>query len=350
MSEGGLCASLLQPIGGITTQGAQIDAAETNRLGFDTAYHGSCADDQQRGRAVACPLPGFQRGKLPGMPTVASPFGKGAYVSRIVWIAGAALLLAAVTIPSVLFATQGQTETEARINAYKHEDGRIEFGMQLREGDGWGERILPRGRYLPLSAPTGRWLNSTSVIIDSSPMFDLVRSDGGRHNEYVTYYAGPFNDNYEFRTYVRVESSQLVGEGLDTGQLTIFCGENIGFYAPLELKGSAGILLRVANAKHPTLNQNVLFRALEVNDRGVPLRTLVWDHSYLAIEQEMWSLLRDYHTLQVFVYGSFEFNYDEVAEEYRVPRGAESEFSAGFDISDMFDTPVQANIDNMCGG
>ena len=55
--------------------------------------------------------------------------------------------------------------SEVRITAQKHEDGRIEFAVQQREGDEWGNRIRPSGRFLPPNPPEGRWLNSTPVTI-----------------------------------------------------------------------------------------------------------------------------------------------------------------------------------------
>ena len=76
-----------------------------------------------------------------------------------------AVLVAAIAVPSVLLATQGQQTTEARVAAYKHEDGRIEFAIQVREGSGWGERILPTGRFLSPTVSTGRWIPSTAVAL-----------------------------------------------------------------------------------------------------------------------------------------------------------------------------------------
>ena len=58
--------------------------------------------------------------------------------------------------------------TEIRITAMRHDDGRIEFAVQEREGEGWGERILPRARFFPASGREGRWLNSTPIIVSLS--------------------------------------------------------------------------------------------------------------------------------------------------------------------------------------
>ena len=91
------------------------------------------------------------------------------------------LLLTGIAVPSLLFATQGQQETEARINARKLEDGRVEFSMQVREGNSWSERILPRGRYFPADAEAGRWLNSTPVAIELGGYAQLPITTAGMY-------------------------------------------------------------------------------------------------------------------------------------------------------------------------
>ena len=53
---------------------------------------------------------------------------------------------------------------EIRITARRLADGRIEFGVQQRDGDGWSERILPRSRYFPTSSE-GRWLSSSPIEV-----------------------------------------------------------------------------------------------------------------------------------------------------------------------------------------
>lgn len=56
--------------------------------------------------------------------------------------------------------------TEIRITAMRHEsDGRIEFAVQERDGDGWGERVLPHARFFPASGREGRWLNSSPITV-----------------------------------------------------------------------------------------------------------------------------------------------------------------------------------------
>lgn len=79
----------------------------------------------------------------------------------------ALLLVAAIAIPSVLYATQGQRESvETRVAAFKHDNGNVEFAIQVHDGSGWSERILPETRRLTNSSPSGRWLVSSAVTVD----------------------------------------------------------------------------------------------------------------------------------------------------------------------------------------
>ena len=53
------------------------------------------------------------------------------------------------------------------VTAQRLEDGRIEMAVQRRsQGAGCGERLLPRRRFLPADAETGRWLVTAPLRID----------------------------------------------------------------------------------------------------------------------------------------------------------------------------------------
>lgn len=87
-----------------------------------------------------------------------------------------AVFVVLVAVPSMLYATQGGSNTlETRIAAFKHENGDVEFALQTKDGGDWGERILPSGRTLRASAPTGKWITSTSVQLEL-PEDDAHRS------------------------------------------------------------------------------------------------------------------------------------------------------------------------------
>lgn len=68
-----------------------------------------------------------------------------------------------VLVTGVGFAQDGGTEV--RITAMRHDDGRIEFALQERAGEGWSDRLLPRARFFPASGREGRWLVSTPLTV-----------------------------------------------------------------------------------------------------------------------------------------------------------------------------------------
>ena len=71
-------------------------------------------------------------------------------------------------------------ETEVRVVARPHEDGRVEFAVQQRVGGEWGERIAPPSRYLTprlIEERVGRWLNSSPITLTVAT--DSSTIDGG---------------------------------------------------------------------------------------------------------------------------------------------------------------------------
>lgn len=57
-------------------------------------------------------------------------------------------------------------DVEVRIVAQRHDDDRVEFGLQLRlPGEPWSERVLPELRFFPPAAEIGRWLVSSSLVL-----------------------------------------------------------------------------------------------------------------------------------------------------------------------------------------
>lgn len=76
-----------------------------------------------------------------------------------------ALALLAVIAGSAAWAATHSVETDVRIAVQRLNDGRVEFALQQRIGGEWSDRIQPSGRYLPVNAPTNRWLRSTPVTL-----------------------------------------------------------------------------------------------------------------------------------------------------------------------------------------
>ena len=65
------------------------------------------------------------------------------------------------SVPQSAEAESAGTRVEVRIAAQRLVDGRTEFALEVWDGDRWGERLLPRGRFFPQSTTVDRWLIST---------------------------------------------------------------------------------------------------------------------------------------------------------------------------------------------
>ena len=61
---------------------------------------------------------------------------------------------------------QSSVSAEVRISARQLDNGRTEFALQQRDGDGWGERVLARQRYFPAAVGHSRWLNSSPYPVN----------------------------------------------------------------------------------------------------------------------------------------------------------------------------------------
>ncbi|MCY3569332.1 MAG: hypothetical protein OXH38_11935, partial [Chloroflexi bacterium] len=94
-------------------------------------------------------------------------------------LAGAALV-GALAAGLVYGASSG--ESEARVVALKHEDGRVEVGLQQRDiGGAWGDTQRPDARFLAPNADVGRLYHSSPVALaaaaDESITTSLRRAD-----------------------------------------------------------------------------------------------------------------------------------------------------------------------------
>ena len=63
-------------------------------------------------------------------------------------------------------ALAAQGESEVRVAAIRHDDGRVEVAVQQYGTDGWGERQLPEYRILPADS-SGEWLASSAVAVEA---------------------------------------------------------------------------------------------------------------------------------------------------------------------------------------
>lgn len=93
----------------------------------------------------------------------------GPAVALLALLSAIALAIAfAISSGDEADATVGRASSNVRIVAFKHGDGRIEFGLQQWDyrQQQWGDRMLPRARTLRTSAPSGRWLLSSSIPLE----------------------------------------------------------------------------------------------------------------------------------------------------------------------------------------
>ena len=81
------------------------------------------------------------------------------------WLVSTPVTIAASAMLQTESGGETAGEIEVRITAQRLQDGRTEFALQQREGDGWSDRIAPRARFLPAEPPLDRWLVSTPVTI-----------------------------------------------------------------------------------------------------------------------------------------------------------------------------------------
>ena len=192
--------------------------------------------------------------------------GRGLTVSR--WLAVGVLVVLAGLAGTIALVQAHSAPSEVRIAAQKHEDGRIEFAIQQREGDEWGNRIRPSSRFLPAEPSIGRWLSSTPVTIGE---FDEV-SEGA-----------PFGlpDGVDKMTAVSSNGVEFTLEQDPlTGQLeTTVTADVEGWYGPeLMLRCSKTGLLTVSVGSSAYSDGEVLWKL----DDGLASRE-IWsagDHGY----------------------------------------------------------------------
>ena len=79
-------------------------------------------------------------------------------------VAGVPTILAAQDAPDQQ--ADADEQVEVRIVAQRHDDDRVEFGLQLRvPGGTWSERALPALRFFPPGTEVGNWLVSSSLVL-----------------------------------------------------------------------------------------------------------------------------------------------------------------------------------------
>ncbi len=86
----------------------------------------------------------------------------------------ALLAVAAAVVTAIVTASDSRTNAQdVRILARQTDSGAAEVALQVRGDDHtWGERILPRQRFLGPDSEPGRWRSSTAISIESDAGVD----------------------------------------------------------------------------------------------------------------------------------------------------------------------------------
>ena len=231
-------------------------------------------------------------------------------------------------------AGQGSTE-EVRVVARSANDGRIEFGI---EHD--GERILPTGRYMSaaqIGARNDRWLRSTPVTIKvggeelsttptSAPSTEWTGMpiERAATQEGSTVYSA-VRDRFtgSVNTVVLVEGVR--GSSLWQGVFGLGCHEgNLGF-AVSDTPYISSLRDDFTTVQFVIDSGSPISQRMRIGSGGDSLAGQ-WDWS-----SSLGTAIRNGRTLYV--------RFDAYSEQW----------NGEFDISDLFNTPVQPNLDN-CGG
>ena len=81
---------------------------------------------------------------------------------------GLSVVIVALVLSTTARGQQDDSNVPMRIGAQRLHDGRTEFGLQVWDGEQWGETVLPGSRFFPSTARVGRWLNSSFLTLESN--------------------------------------------------------------------------------------------------------------------------------------------------------------------------------------
>ena len=257
------------------------------------------------------------------------------------------LLLAALAGSAAYAATTTGT-TEVRIEARQLEDGRVEFALTQ---DGGG-RILPRGRYFPADAEVGRWLRSTPIELSVEVESDEVGDDPANdppastsryqpqqvaegHNEDASLIWTTGDTVSGFRSFLGVQGTS--SDGLfDKAFVYITCDHDdpdARVYMRVGLFWSVGDTVRWASS---------------IDGDGVAGYRFGTTHDTSSVTGDSNEGLVSIGDSWVWLYGD---DLIDVAKQKRwlsvfIPLGYEDWATATFDLSGVWGTPVQQNLDN----
>ena len=180
------------------------------------------------------------------------------------------ILIGAAAIGAVAATSAGSDgAVEVRIVAEPLEDGRVEVGLQQRQGDGeWGETEKPPLRFLPADAEIGRPLRSSPIVVDTDTRHEMVA------NNYAEYLfesgegvAASFTEYFESEGITEDLPLMLCVEDLNDPSIGALCdGMESAYGGPVE---------RLSTADYGELRARLEARVLEDEDLGGVFATSV---------------------------------------------------------------------------
>ncbi len=156
-----------------------------------------------------------------------------------------------------------------RITGERLEDGRVEVGLQQRQGDGqWGATEKPLLRFMPADAEIGRPLHSSPIVVDTDTRHEMVA------NNYAEYLVesgdgivGFFTEYFEAVGITEDLPLVLRVEDLNDPGIGELCDGLQSAYA--------GTVERLSSADYDDLRGQLEARVIENEDLGALLATSV---------------------------------------------------------------------------
>ena len=215
-------------------------------------------------------------------------------------------------------------QTELRIQAQVRDDERVEFAVQQRTDDGWSEQILPDSRSMRAFGNPTPWLSSStiSVEVDVEPSHVIVSPDP-----------------------VQRSVSPPINPILRSGWLT----GSLGYAAELDLEGRLNSIVAAHSEQEWQLQVGCFNGISRVQLTGVPSEAtgsmaLTLDDmqsaaNWRVVTEDDTSVLRPADTARLI---------ERLRGTETVTVNVDQSEPATFELSGMFETPIQANLDQ-CG-
>ncbi len=215
-------------------------------------------------------------------------------------------------------------QTELRIQAQVRDDERVEFAVQQRTDDGWSEQILPDSRSMRAFGDPTNWLSSStiSVAVDVEPSHVIVSPDPVQRSV-----SPPINP--------------ILRSGWVTGLL--------GYAAELDSAGRLNSIVAAHSEQEWQLQVGCFNGTSGVQLAGIPndatgAMALTLDDMQSAVNwrvvtEDDTSVLRPADTARLI---------ERLRGTETVTVSVNQTEPATFELTGMFETPIQANLDQ-CG-